>query len=124
MSRTLVVTTFSLILLTMLVVTAWASLDGSVMNALVELWPHRWFQATLADAYFGFLTFFVWLAWREQSWPRSIAWFMAIMLLGNIAMSIYVLLQVRRMGGSFSMERLLLGDRQPSSEGGGSSRRD
>ena len=114
MSRTLVVAIFSSILLSMLAVTTVASLDRSVFKAGAELWPDRWFQATLADAYCGFLTFFVWVAWREKSWPRSAAWFIGIMLLGNIAMSVYVLTQVARMGASFSMERLLMGDRQPS----------
>ena len=124
MSRTLVIAIFSLILLSMLSVTTWASLDRSVVKAGPELWPHRWFQATLADAYFGFLTFFVWVAWRERSCPRRVVWFIAIMLLGNIAMSLYVLWQVTRMGDSYSIERLLLGDRHPSPEANGGEPRD
>ena len=117
MSRTRVTAIFSVILLSMLAVTTWASLDRSLFKAAFELWPDRWFQATLLDAYCGFLTFFVWVAWRERSWPRSVVWFIAIVVLGNIAMSLYVLVQIQRMGASFSMEGLLLGTRQRSQQG-------
>jgi hypothetical protein len=53
-----------------------------------------WSMATLYDAYFGFLTFFCWLAWRERSLALKVVWFVLIMALGNIAMSAYVLLQL------------------------------
>lgn len=53
-----------------------------------------WSMATLYDAYFGFITFFCWLAWREPSLGRKIVWFVLLMALGNIAMSAYVLLQL------------------------------
>ena len=48
-------------------------------------------MATLYDAYFGFITFFCWLAWRERSLGIKIIWFVLIMTLGNIAMSAYCL---------------------------------
>ena len=54
-------------------------------------------MATLYDAYFGFLTFFCWLAWRERSTAIKIVWFVLIMGLGNIAMSFYVLIQLFRL---------------------------
>ncbi len=53
-----------------------------------------WAMATLYDAYFGFITFFCWLAWRERSLALKVVWFVLIMALGNIAMSAYVLLQL------------------------------
>lgn len=53
-----------------------------------------WFQATLADAYFGFLSFFVWVAYREKSALARVGWFIGIMLLGNIAMSAYALIAI------------------------------
>jgi hypothetical protein len=90
---------FCCIFLSMLLVTGWASMQQSVL-----LWgglkpgPDRsWTVATLMDAYFGFLTFYVWIFYKEVRWlPRS-AWFVAIMLLGNMAMSAYVLLQLLRL---------------------------
>lgn len=53
-----------------------------------------WAWATLYDAYLGFITFFCWVAWRGRSFSLKIIWFILIMLLDNIAMSFYVLLQI------------------------------
>jgi len=53
-----------------------------------------WACATLFDAYFGFVTFFVWVCFKERSLWARLLWFVLIMSLGNIAMSGYVLLQL------------------------------
>jgi len=66
-----------------------------------------WTIATLVDAYYGFITFYVWVLWKERrALPRAL-WFVAIMLLGNIAMSAYVLRQLARLGAADSMSTLL-----------------
>ena len=95
------------VLIGMTWVTTVASLDRSVIRGGEGLWPDPWFIATLMDAYFGFLTFFVWVAYKEHNVLRSGMWFVAIMLLGNFAMSGYVLWQLKKMDG-FSWETLLL----------------
>jgi hypothetical protein len=60
--------------------------------------PDRyWTIATFIDAYCGFLTFYVWVFYKEARWIRRVTWFLAIMLLGNIAMSGYLLLQLMRL---------------------------
>lgn len=56
-----------------------------------------WAVATLFDAYCGFITFFVWVCFKERSMAMRIVWFVLIMALGNIAMSSYVLLQLFRL---------------------------
>jgi hypothetical protein len=66
-----------------------------------------WTIATLIDAYFGFVTFYVWVLWKEtRTLPRAL-WFVAIMLLGNIAMSAYTLRQLARLKPQDSMSTLL-----------------
>ncbi len=107
MQRCGFVALFVLILLSMLAVTTWASFERNVIAAARDLMSDRWFLATLADAYCGFLTFYVWLAWRERTVLARIVWFVAIMLLGNIAMASYILLQVWKLRGGFSFERLM-----------------
>lgn len=87
---------FAGILLAMLAVTIGASLQKNILEAGPALRAERWFQATLADAYFGFITFYVWVAYKERSLAGRIIWFVLIMLLGNIAMSIYVLRELVR----------------------------
>jgi hypothetical protein len=51
----------------MLIIAIRTSLQVSLWSALHSLAAKPWVMATLYDAYFGFLTFFCWLAWRERS---------------------------------------------------------
>jgi hypothetical protein len=88
-------------------ITVAASLDQNVWQAGRDLWPDLWFRATLMDAYFGFGTFFVWLAYKERSWVARGVWFVAIMSFGNFAMSGYLIWQLSKMD-SFTWEGLLL----------------
>ncbi len=104
---------FVTILAAMLWITVTASLSENIMTAGPRLWPDKWFQATLIDAYCGFATFFAWVAYKETGWLRRCAWFVAIVLLGNIAMAIYALIQLRK-ATPFSAESFLL--RQKASE--------
>lgn len=99
---------FLLVLLSMLTMTAMASLDRGIFEAGSELWTHLWFRATLADAYFGFLTVFVWIAYKERTWSRRVLWFILLMLLGNIAIALYLLIQLFRLPANARMEDLLL----------------
>lgn len=87
---------FTAILIVMIAVTTRASLHEGVFSALARLVRDPWGLATLFDAYFAFLTFFVWVAFRERSFAARAGWFVAIMLTGNMAMAAYVLLQLRR----------------------------
>ncbi len=105
--RWFLIAIFATIFLAMTWITVVASLDRSVVNAGQGLWPDPWFRATLMDAYFGFLTFFIWLAYKEQSWVARGIWFVLIMSLGNFAMSGYLLWQLTTMK-EFSWESLLL----------------
>lgn len=109
----LMVIVFAGIFLSMTCVTVAASLDRSVVSAGRDLWPDLWFRATLMDAYCGFLTFFVWLAYKERGWIARSVWFVLIMLLGNFAMSAYVLWQLSKTK-EFTWEALLLHQHQPS----------
>ena len=88
---------FALILLAMLSVAITASIDQNIFEAVGNMWPNWWFKATLADAYFGFLTFFVWVAYKELRLWRKLGWFTSIMLLGNLAISAYMLIELYKL---------------------------
>jgi hypothetical protein len=105
--RAILLTLFAFVLLLMLAVTAWASWDRAVWRA-GYLFAEPWFVATFADAYCGFLTFYVWVAYKERSVTARVGWFLAIMCLGNITMAVYVLLQLVRLQRDQSWEHLLL----------------
>ena len=96
------------ILAVMLWVTTRASMDTAVWQLPASLTGDLWFQATLADAYFGFLTFFVWLAYKEPGWLTRLGWLVAILLLGNIAMAAYCLIQLFRVPASADLREVLL----------------
>jgi isoprenylcysteine carboxyl methyltransferase (ICMT) family protein YpbQ len=87
---------FACILVSMIVCTGFASTRQSLFQwgGLTTGQDRYWTIATLFDAYFGFLTFYVWVFYKEQRWLPRIAWFIAILALGNMAMASYVLVQL------------------------------
>jgi di/tricarboxylate transporter len=105
--KTLLIALFGAILIAMLSVTTWASLRVPLWNAGPDV-SDPWSIATLFDAYAGFLTFFVWVAYKERTVAGKVLWFVLIMLLGNIAMSVYVLRELARLPAGESFEALLL----------------
>ena len=98
----------AVVLVAMLVVTTWASSEIAVWKIPRDVVTHPWFIATLFDTYFGFLTFYVWLAYKETANLARILWLLAILALGNIAMAIYLLRELFRLPPTATMEDLLL----------------
>jgi hypothetical protein len=99
---------FAAILALMLYVTAVATAERGVFVAGAELWRDAWFRATLADAYCGFLTVYAWVFYRERGAGPRLAWLVAILALGNIAVSVYVLARLIRLPKGAGVESLLL----------------
>jgi len=91
----------------MIVMTVRTGLSVSLWAAWPGFAANPWAVATLYDAYFGFLTFYVWVVYKERSlWARGL-WFLLIMGLGNIAMSFYVLVQLFRLRPEERVESML-----------------
>ena len=89
---------FTAVLVAMLWVTVTASLDRSVLKAAVDIWNDPWGKATLFDAYFAFLTVYLWIAWRERGWGIRALWLVLILTLGNFAIAAYFLLALYKIG--------------------------
>lgn len=87
---------FIVVIASMLGVTTWASLHTPLFAIPHEVIRHPWFIATLCDAYWGFIAFFVWVAWKENSPAARLLWFVAIIALGNISMAAYLLRELFR----------------------------
>ena len=96
------------VFLAMVAVTTWASLDANVLVGFQRLLADRWGLATLADAYFGFLWFWLWIAYKEASLGRSLLWLVLLFALGNLAMAAYVMIQLARLKPGAGFETLLL----------------
>ncbi len=85
---------FGFIFVFMLAMTIWTSMRVSLFAAWSSYAANPWAMATLYDAYAGFLTFFLWVAYKEDALWKKIVWLVLILGLGNIAMSFYVLIQL------------------------------
>ena len=108
-SRLLLRCMFGFMLLSLLVYTIWASTQQAVWEwqGLTRGEDRWWTVATLVDAYYGFLTFYVWVWFKEQRALARIAWFIAIMSLGTMAMSTYMLLQLAKLRSGEPVSTLL-----------------
>lgn len=87
---------FAAIFATMLAGTVRASLAQALFDIPPEVYRNPWFQVTLLDAYFAFLTFYVWVAWKEGGLAARVLWFVAILLWGNFALATYMLRELTR----------------------------
>ena len=98
---------FAAIFLWMTILTIRTSLAVSLWSAWDSYAANPWAVATLYDAYFGFITFWVWVAYKENSLWSRVLWLILILGLGNIATSLYVLIQLFRLKPEQSAEALL-----------------
>jgi hypothetical protein len=99
---------FVVVLVTMLAVTTWASNIIALWKTPAEVLGHPWFIATLFDTYFAFLTFWLWVAYKQRGWGSRIAWLLSILILGNIAMATYMLVQLFKLPANAKIEELIL----------------
>jgi predicted permease len=87
---------FSAVFITMLGVIIWASNRCALFDIPREVFTHPWFIATLLDAYFAFIAFWVWVAWKEGTVAARVLWLLTILLWGNPAVAGYMLLELSR----------------------------
>jgi hypothetical protein len=106
--RNLLIAAFAALLLSLVALTVVASLDRGVVTAARALWPDPWFRATLADAYIGFFTIWLWIAWRQRTVEARVLWLVLLFALGNIAIASYVLVQLLRLKPGEPVGNLLL----------------
>ena len=105
---------FLVVLGSMLSVTGWAGFEVPLWDVPRAVGGHPWFIATLCDAYWGFFTFFAWQCFKEPTWLARVLWFVALVLLGNIAMASYGLAVVWRLPLHARAEQVLLRGRPVS----------
>lgn len=99
---------FGAFFLAILGTTGWASSVVALWDLPRSMATHPWFIATLVDTYLAFLTFWLWVAYKENSWSARLAWLVAICLLGNIAIAGYMLIRLFQLPSDAPIERLLL----------------
>lgn len=86
---------FALILISITAAATWAGFQQSLGDfARSPTFREPWVITTLLDAYFAFIAFYVWVAWKENSLAARLLWFASIILLGNMAIALYMLVQL------------------------------
>ena len=106
-SKKILTTFFLLVILSMLVVTSWASAYESVFLGAKKILAEPWGLATFADTYFAFLTFYIWVFYKQVSTVSKIIWLILILVLGNIAMAAYALWQIYKLPAGVPVHEIL-----------------
>ncbi len=101
-------------ILGLVLVSTWATSHVSIVPAIQDLIArpsgdfNPWLMATLFDAYFGFLWFWLWIAYKETGWGARLLWLVLVLCLGNIAMGAYMLIRIWKLPKGATIEDLLL----------------
>jgi len=99
---------FSCVILAIIYVTVTATMERGVVTAMRDLWPDAWFRATMADTYFAFLAVFLFVCYKERGAAARVFWFLAIMILGNLAIAPYMLIQLAKLKKEDPVEKIFL----------------
>lgn len=108
-------TIFSFVVLAgILAATSWASSVVPLAAAISEIVSkpsagfNPWQWATLIDAYLAFAWFYLWVLYKETTVMARVGWLVAILLTGNMAMAVYMLLQLRGLPANATAADVLL----------------
>ncbi len=71
----------------------WA--EGAILTSM------PWGIVSLVDLYTGFILFAGWIAYREKSLLRSIAWIAPLMVLGFVWACVYIFVVAQSSGGNW-----------------------
>lgn len=79
---------------------------GGFSDGLSSLLDAPWGRVTIIDLYLGFVLFGAWIWYRERSMARSVPWWIALAVGGNLTAGIYLVWASRR---AATMGELLTG---------------
>lgn len=82
--------------------------EGDFAGEASKLWALPWGRVSLVDLYLGIALFGAWVAIRERRMATTAVWWVALILLGNLAAGAYVTVAAFR---ARDVRRLLLGER-------------
>lgn len=76
----------------------WAGTRQALGEGFAAVTAQPWGIVTLLDLYLGFAFVAAWIHALERRWPVTLAWAVALCVLGNAATLAYLLLRLRRAG--------------------------
>ena len=77
--------------LVMLATVVYGLLSGDFAAQGSEILGLGWGRVTLIDLYVGLVIFGIWVAVRETRWPARVGWWVALLVLGNLAAAAYLM---------------------------------
>ncbi len=80
----------------MMVVLAHGFIGGDFATEGRQLLRMPWGRVSLVDLYVGFVLFSCWIVYRDGFSFASILWIAAVMMLGSLAICLYVLVTLQR----------------------------
>lgn len=89
----------------MMLAIAWGFVDASFTDDGGQLLALTWGRVTLIDLYLVFLFAWIWIAWRETTWPRRFVWLLLVVTLGSLAIGLYLLFATR---GARTVDQIVL----------------
>ena len=95
-----------LLALSMLGVTIWASSKENLFQIFPRLLQQPWPLATIVDFYINLLLIVCWMAFRERSLVKILAWTVAFVALGSMATTLYIFLELRKLARGESAGRI------------------
>ena len=109
--RQILMVLFGAMSLFMIIVTVQTSMQSSLFADWPRLAREPWMAATLKDFYNNILLLFVWVAYKERSVFMRLVWLVAFVLLGSIATSFYVFIQLWKLPADEPVENILFRNR-------------
>jgi len=76
-----------------------AVVTGHLLNEGRVLIAMPWGRMSLVDLYTGLLLFCCWIGWREQNKYVAIIWMLMLLVFGNLASCLYVLMALYQARG-------------------------
>jgi len=92
--RNFLIALFSILFIYIVYTVVSTSLESNLFEELDFLASIPWMTATLIDFYINTVVIFAWMAFRENKWSVRILWLVGFVLLGSIATTLYVLIQL------------------------------
>lgn len=76
---------------TMLATIAYGFRAGGFAEEGSQILELPWGRVTLIDLYVGVIIFGTWIAVRETSWLARVGWWASLVVLGNLAAAVYLM---------------------------------
>ena len=100
----------------LLIALFWAGSQQGLLDYLSNHGRNPWYIVTILDCYWGFLIFYLWVIYKEDSWFTRIPWLIGILCLGNIAVAAYAMIKIFKLPHDASFEDFLLKQNFSSSD--------